>query len=195
MFCDVGLQELMPKPLLFIPIYFMTQYLEWAPNRGGLKGIHGIEIMEKCHPVGEKKIPTLPNNNTIAETAQFFGLNVAADYRLTFIGMTSTQLKKARRWNTLATTEKAVRRDGSEFTPPLFYRAYELSTVSESNDQGDWEGWKIERGPRLEDMEAKAANRIFDIAKNMYESIKAGRAKADLSQMNEAPDQGSSERM
>jgi len=67
--------------------------------------------------------------------------------------MASTQLKKARRLLTLSTSEKIRRSDGTEFTPPLYYRAYDLTTVPESNAEGSWMGWHIERGPSLPDLD------------------------------------------
>ena len=182
------MKELLPTPMIFIPVFFMTQYLEWKPDRKGLAGIHNdASILTKCTP-NEKGQPVLANGNLISETAQFFGLNASADYRVSYIGMTSTQLKKARYWNTLSSTEKALRRDGSEFTPPLFYRSYELGTVPESKDDHDWVGWTITRGQKIEDMEPLAAKRVFDLAKSIYEAIKQGRAKADLSSLQEEDD-------
>lgn len=180
--CDVGLQEIIPAPMLFIPVYFMTQYLEWKPGRKGLANIHNDpEILSQCTQ-NDKRQYVLPNGNIVSETAQFYGLNATADYRFSFIPMTSTQLKKARRWNTLATSEKALRRDGTEFTPPLFYRAYVLSTVAESNDQGSWDGWKIERGPKIEEIDG-AAQKVFDLATGFYEQLKSGRARGDVESM------------
>jgi hypothetical protein len=37
------------------------------------------------------------------------------------------------------------------FTPPLYYRTYAISSVEESNSKGDWIGYKIERGPTIEE--------------------------------------------
>lgn len=181
--CDVGLQELFKGSVLFIPVYFMTQYLEWLPNRKGLAGIHNDPEILSRTTVNDKRQNVLSNGNIVSETAQFYGLNANADYRFSFIPMTSTQLKKARRWNTLASSEKVMGRNG-EFTPPLFYRSYVLSTIAESNDQGDWRGWKVERGPRIEEIEG-AAQKVFELAKGFYDQLKAGRAKGDLESMQD----------
>jgi len=183
--CDVAFKELIEAPLTFIPVYFMTQYLEWRPMRKGLAGIHNdMSILSGCTK-NEKGQFVLPNGNVISETAQFFGLNVNSDYRFSFIPMTSTQLKKARFWNTLATSEKVMRKDGSgEFTPPMFYRSYILSTVPESNDQGNWDGWKIERGPKIDDM-GEARQKVFQLAVDLYNNIKAGRARGDVDSMQD----------
>jgi hypothetical protein len=192
--CDVGLNEIMESPLIFIPVHFMTQYLEWRPQRKGLAAIHNDPaILQKCTR-NERNQYVLPNGNTISETSQFFGLNVNADYRFSFIPMTSTQLKKARTWNTLAMSEKLKRKDGSEFTPPFFYRSYALSSVNESNEQGDWEGWKIERHLPVTEIDG-APQRIIELATSFYNSIKEGRAKADVSSLDEEDGSADKDRM
>jgi hypothetical protein len=179
--CDVGTQELFEAPLIFLPVYYVKQWLEWAPRSSG-KGLVKIHddssVIEECS-LNEKKQPILPNGNYIAETAQFFGLNLSAGGRRCFLPMASTQLKKSRRWLTLATSEKVERADGTSFTPPLFYRTYSLSTVDESNAEGSWAGWKIERGERLQDFTPNWRP-IFDEAMAFRESLKKGEARGDL---------------
>lgn len=186
-FCDVGLNELLEGTSLnFVPVYYIKQWLEWRPNRKGLAGIHNSpDILSQCTP-NEKRQPTLSTGNTIQETAQFYGLLPDYDMRKCFVPMASTQLKKAKQLNTLATSEKIKRRDGSDMTPPLFYRSYTLGTVSESNEQGAWEGWKIDRGPRIEEMENGVD--IFHAARDFLKSIIEGRATADVESMQSEPE-------
>jgi hypothetical protein len=66
--------------------------------------------------------------------------------------MASTQLKRSRKWMTLATGERLKRSDGSSFVPPLFYRSYNLGVAAESNNEGEWFGWKVDRGPSLPEL-------------------------------------------
>src|SRR5688572_5056837 len=151
---DVGLQQRFPEGIVFVPVFYQKQWLEWAPRASGkgLQGIHDTdELVDQMTEKDEKGRPCLKNGNYLAETAQLYGLNVSADFRKSFVPMSSTQLKKARRLLTLATGEKLTRADGSQFTPPLFYRSYSLTTVPESNNEGNWMGWKIERGAPLTD--------------------------------------------
>lgn len=179
--CDVGLQELIDWPLHFVPVYFIVQYLEWLPGRKGLAGIHASPDILAKTTINDRKQNVLGNGNIIQETAQFYGLNLNVQMRKCFIAFSSTQLKKGRRWNTLATSEKVTRRDGSEFTPPLFYRSYKLTPVPEQNEQGAWEGWKIERDVKIEELDD--ASNVFQAALALYDSIIAGRSKADLDSM------------
>ena len=147
--CDVGMNEVFEQPLMFLPVLFVKQYLEWAPRSSGkgLIAIHNDASILDQGTRNESNQIILPNGNYIAETAQFFGLNLSADNRRSFLPMTSTQLKKARSWLSLSTSEKLKREDGSFYTPPLYYRVYQISTVEESNSKGDWIGFRIELRP------------------------------------------------
>lgn len=179
--CDVGTGELFDPPLIFLPVHYTKQYLEWAPRSTGkgLVAIHSdVSVLENAAKQ-EKGPPINKAGNLIVEAAQFFGLNLSAGGRQCFIPMTSTQLKKARRWLTLATSEKITRADGSTFTPPLFYRTYQLSSTDESNSEGDWAGWKIERGVPLQEFDTHWRS-IFNDAMEFRESLLKGQARGDL---------------
>ena len=190
MIYDVGLQQGFPDGLTIIPVHYMKQYLEWSPrNTGkGLQGIHDSpDILDKTTK-DEKGRSVLPNGNYVAETAQFYVLNVTAGFRKSFIPMVSTQLKKARRLITLATDERLQRPDGSEFTPPLFYRQYDLSTVPESNNEGNWMGWKIERGPSIDTL--PNFHSLMVQIKDFREALTKGDLKADIAAMAEEAGSG-----
>lgn len=182
---DVGLQEIFRDGLLFLPVHWVKQWLEWYPRntKKGLAEIHDTpDILDKTER-DEKKRPILPNGNYIAETAQFYGFNVTAGMRRSFLPMASTQLKKSRRLLTLSTGEKVQRADGSEFTPPLFYRTYHLTTGPESNTEGDWMGWKIERGPTLEELPNWRS--IMGDIKGFRDALTKGDIRGDIAAMAE----------
>lgn len=188
MIADLGTGELFPEGILFLPVHYRKDYLEWAPRDTG-KGLVGVHhdpaILDQCTR-DDRGRQVLPNGNYVAETAQFFGLNLSAGRRMCFIPMTSTQLKKARRWNTLAMGEKLKRADGSEFTAPLFYRTYRLTTAAESNNDGDWYGWVIARGPALPELTSESHGMDWRSVKNealaFRESLAKGAARADLAE-------------
>lgn len=182
---DVGLQESFGDDLIILPVHFFKQWLEWAPRASG-KGLINIHetaaIVDECER-NERNQPITKEGNLIQETAQFFCLNVSANFRKSFLPMASTQLKKAKRLLTLATTEKLQRSDGSEFTPPLYYRSYKMSTVPESNSEGDWIGWKIERDKALS--EYPDWQKAMAEVKAFRESIIAGETRGDVQSMAE----------
>lgn len=192
MICDIGLGELFPDGIIFLPCYYSKVYLEWFPRESdkGLAEIHhSAEILDQTTR-NDRNQPILPSGNYVAETAQFFGMNITAGGRRSFIPMSSTALKRARSWLTLATGEKLKRGDGSEFTPPLWYRSYRLTTVPDGNAQGDWFTWKVERGPSMPELgeelglDWKALRaECIDFTKQLSE----GRARGDLAGTQDEP--------
>lgn len=180
---DVGLGESFGETLLVVPVHYFKQWLEWAPRNSG-KGLVEVhqtgEILAKTEK-NEKNKDVLPNGNYVAETAQFYVLNMNARGRKSFIAMTSTQLKKARAWLTKAQDIRLPRQDGTEFQAPLFYRSYILTTVPESNAEGNWIGWKIDMGPKLTELDNwKSTKQIID---EFRKSIDEGSVRGDVSSM------------
>lgn len=184
MIYDVGLQEGFEGEVHFIPVHYTKQYLEWAPRASG-KGLVKIHddksILDDCEKDDKNRRMVLANGNYVAETAQIYGMNITADFRKSFIPMTSTQLKKARRLMTLATSERIQRPDGTEFCPPLFYRTYLLSTVPESNNEGNWMGWKIERSLALDELPNWQA--LMVEIKSFRDSLTKGDLRGDMEAM------------
>ena len=119
----------------------------------------------------------------MVETISIFCLNLDAENQRCFIPFASTQLKKARRWLTLATSEIVQDSKGNDFTPPLFYRSYVLGAAKESNAKGDWFGWSIERGEAVPELENW--KQLLSLSTTFKRSLESGEAKADVSQMDE----------
>ena len=179
---DLGTGEIMPNPLIFLPVFFKKIWIEWAPRDSG-RGLVAIHLRDSCldeTTVNERNQPITVEGNYIAETHQFFGLNLSADRRRSYVSFASTQIKKARKLNVLATSIRLKRGDGTEYVPPLFYSSYNLGTAEESNSSGDWSGWTVNRGTRLEHLEDWRY--IFDDAKDFYAMLIKGEAVADISQ-------------
>jgi hypothetical protein len=178
---NVGLQEVVGDEMLFLPAYYAKQFLEWAPRSSGkgLVQVHdSADIMDQTTRDANNR-PTLRNGNYIAETAQFFGFDITEGTpRKIFIPMASTQLKKARRLLTLAMSEELVLDDGRTRTPPIYYRIYKLTTVPESNQEGSWVGWKIERDKALTELDNW--QKLADDAKKFREMLTAGKLKGDM---------------
>jgi hypothetical protein len=179
---DLGTGELFDGAVQFLPVYFKKVYIEWAPRDSG-KGLVAIHESDEClqrATQNDKGQWFTEEGNLISETHQFFGLNLSTpDRRKGFVSFTSTQIKKSRKWNTLASSIKLKRKDGSEYTPPLFFSTYSLGTAEESNSSGEWSGWTVARGAKLEDLEGWEF--IFQDAKEFYEMLVKGEAAADMS--------------
>lgn len=183
-FCDTGTGDIFRESMTVVPCFFARVFLEWAPRSSG-KGLvknHGIDpsILDQCTP-DDKGRMILPNGNYIAETATYYVLNLDAGGRRSFIPMASTQLRASRKWMTLITAEKLTRSDGSVFTPPLFYRSWTATPVAQSNNEGEWFGWKFEAAEALPEMENGAE--LLKEARDFYEQVRSGQVTGDVSSM------------
>lgn len=189
--CDLGTAELFPDGIWFLPVYYRKDYLEWAPRESGegLVEVHSSPTIMDQTSRNDANQVVLPNGNVVQETAQFYGINLTAGGRLSFIPMASTQIKKARRWNTLATGEKLRRSDGSEFVAPLFYRTYFLTSAEEGNNKGDWYGWVLNRGKALPEISLEEDGfdwrQLKGQATSFLDSLVKGEVKGDVASMAE----------
>jgi hypothetical protein len=89
--------------------------------------------------------------------------------------MTSTQLKKARKWMTQIQSLTGRGSSGNIFTLPIMSQIYQLRTVEERNDKGSWFGWEISRNRPL-DLTGDERN-IFELAVSFHKSVKSGEVK------------------
>jgi hypothetical protein len=186
--CDVGLGQLWKEddlPLSFLPVYYRKDFLEWAPRAqgGGLVAIHAT-MPQDVQPNPEKPMQMMRKGNLVAETLQFYGLNLTADGRPTFIPMTSTQLKKGRGWLTLAQNTFILDRQNRKRVAPLYYHVYHLSVVREQNPEGSWMGWKVTQGPKVTELEDWKA--LVEKAKEFRQGIIDGERQAAFGE-GEAP--------
>jgi hypothetical protein len=138
-----------------IPVFYHLKYVEWKPREqgGGFIASHdadsGIIGQTKRDPMTNKYV--LSNGNHIVQTAYHYVLMVTnSGYQNAVISMSSSQLKKSRRWNSLMLSQK-IKGPSGMFTPPTYAFTYKLSTVSESNDRGSWFGFQIEKGEQVGD--------------------------------------------
>lgn len=137
----------------FVPCFYQKLFVEWKSrdSGGGIVKSHPDDRLLQNTKKNDKGQDVLPNGNILTTTAYFFGFLITpdGDHERCVIGLSSTQLKKARQWLSLATSIKFDGPNG-KFTPPLFAHRYGLSTVPENNEKGSWYGWRVELIGRLE---------------------------------------------
>ena len=152
-----------------IPVLYQLRYVEWKPREsgGGLVEMHDADSGILGQTTRSKMTfkDTLPNGNYIATTAYHYVMVQGTDgnWSQAVISMTSTQLKKSRRWNSLMLTQKVEGPSGS-FTPPTYAIVYKLTTVSESNDRGSWFGYQVEKVEMVDDASIYNEAKLFSTA-------------------------------
>jgi hypothetical protein len=138
----------------FIPCFYQKLWVEWKDRQKGSGGIvksHPDDRLLGNTKKNDKGQDVLPNGNILSTTAYFFGMVIVDGEPVqVVIGLTSTQLKKARAWLSMATSIKWEGPTG-KYTPPLFAHRYHLSAVPENNDKGSWYGWRVELAGRNEE--------------------------------------------
>lgn len=156
-------------PLPFVPCGYEKLWVEWK-TRGGFVKHHASPLILNETKRNDANKDELSNGNIIVTTAYFYGLLVAEDFEheKVVIAMTATQLKKARQWLNAATALRLTRKDGTQFTPPIFSHIYPLTTCTEHNDQGSWFGWKINMPEIVSDTE------LLNECSTVANSIRAG---------------------
>lgn len=184
------------KGLTVVPICYRRAYLEWKlrEDGGGFVKDHSDDESILQTTKKDKRGRDMTEAGTqIVTTAEYFVMQLLDDgsFIPAVISMASTQLKKARNWNTLMKQWRMPSKAGGTYNPPMFARSYEFTTVPESNDQGSWFGWSIKPGKTLEEIEGGAE--IYMAARDFYEKIKAGSVKVsahneDVASVEESDD-------
>ena len=160
-----------------IPCHYNRRYVEWTPRE---KGGGYVESYSSDDPVvsstnrDDQGRDVLPNGNYLSNTAQFFVLflHKTMGAQRALITMTSTQLKKSRKWLTQAQSITAKGANGV-YTLPLMSQVYKLSTIPEQNDHGSWFGWEINRVRQL-DLENSEDEFLFNMGLAFGKSVTAG---------------------
>jgi len=163
--------------ITIIPCFQTTKYLEFTPREqgGGFRGeISPTDpILQRTSRSGAKEI--LPTGNELVKSDQHYCLIVEDDgtFQPVVIDMKSSQLKVSRRWKTQIAMQKIKHpKTGKMITPPLFATLWKFSTIEESNDQGSWFNYSIEKVGLIEDRD------LMLEAKSFRDSVAAGEVKA-----------------
>ena len=160
-----------------IPCFQTTKYLEFTPREqgGGFSGeiAPTDPVLQKTERQGAKEI--LPSGNELVKSDQHYCLVVddEGSFQPVVIDMKSSQLKVSRRWKTQIAMQKIKHpKTGQLITQPLFGNQWKFTTVEESNDQGTWFNYAIEKIGLLENRD------LLLEAKSFRDSVAAGEVKA-----------------
>lgn len=166
---------------VFVPVTHKRLNLEWIPEKqgGGLAAIHTTdEVLLKTTKDEKSGKLVLSNGHEISTTSEYIGLAIVnGEYdapRLCAISLASTQLKKARGMNT-ALDMLLVDTPAGKKKPRIYYSAFDVTSVPESNSKGSWMGWRFANRRATQTLENGEA--IYDTARNLWTAISAGKVK------------------
>jgi hypothetical protein len=184
------------KGVIIVPCHYSKRFLEWRPRNsgGGFVASYTPEEAAQLRTArNDRNEDILPNGNLLTPTAQFFVLLLHEEgVQPCLLSMTSTQLKKARKWLTQMQAMTAKGKAGT-YTLPMFSHAYRLKTVAESNDKGDWFGYDVAKERALDPGNTDDAD-LIQQAINFMQSVKAGDVKIKHEDsVDHAPSTGASD--
>ena len=163
--------------ITLIPCFQTTKYLEFVPREqgGGFQGERAANDPDLTKTTREGAKELLPNGHELVRSDQHYCLIVEEDgsFQPAVIDMKSSQLKVSRRWKTQIAMQKVKHpKSGQMVTPAVYATVWRISTTEESNDQGTWGNYQVEK-------EGLVTSRdLLMEAKAFRESIMAGEVKA-----------------
>jgi hypothetical protein len=164
--------ELYGEVVNVVPVYFKKDYLLWKDRKagGGFRGAY--PTIEDANAARS----TMDDADAIeiSDTAQHFVIIVREDGSMdeAVISMSRSQMKVSRKWNSI------IRMAGG----PRFSRVYALSSVEETNANGDsYLNWGIKQV-------GYPSQEVFDRAKHLYEVVSSGAATAQHDRVEEDAD-------
>lgn len=124
--------------------HMIRREVEWITRAagGGYVSTHDVDtpllrqVREVAKPQGKGTFRMLPNGHQLVATAYHFVV-LPESLDVAVIGLTSTGLQTSRRWNTMMRSHK-VRGANGPIILPGFSHVYELRTVYQQNESGDW---------------------------------------------------------
>ncbi len=150
--------------ILVLPVSFKRSYTLWAIREkgGGFKGEQPVEsdIMAGTNRDDKNRNILKDGVTQVVDTRVHAVILIGedGDSNPALLSMTSTQIKKSRRWMT------AMQRLQDEDKQPTLAHVWKLTTVSERNDKGNWSGWNIEHVEMNQDQDTARAAVAFSRA-------------------------------
>lgn len=155
------------KEVLVVPCAYQRRFLRWAPREagGGYKGEYNpvdIETGKIVTVANDKGQPTL-EGDLLKDTRNHFVLmqTEAGTWQPALLSLSSTQIKKSKRWMSLIQGIEMRAANGKPFNPPSFSHVYRLKTCKEENSQGSWWGVEISIEEPVGDAELYAKAKAF----------------------------------
>lgn len=162
-------------PVKIIPCAYQKSFVEWVPRDqgGGLVAQYDNDEILKQTKKNEKNQDILPNGNHIVTTAYHYCLLVNEDgsFERVVLSLTSTQLKKSRRWLSQA-MGLMIDVNGKKVRPPMYSHTYVATSAIETKDKNSWYGWNIGSPEMIKSSD------LYKAAKQFHDEVTKGLVKA-----------------
>ena len=159
--------------VVVVPAFFEKKFLEFQLRSSGGGFVRELAADDKDITMTSREgtIELLPNGNELVRTHQHLVIAQSADGTIapSVLDMKKTQLKVARRWNTLKNSARLP----SGALMPIYGTAWRVTTVLEANDQGKWFNYKLDR---INDVTPEIEKMMLE-ARNMYQGVSKGEVK------------------
>lgn len=135
--------------IVVIPVRFQRSYTEWKPKRGGFVADYGTDdtVYKTGVKDAEGRIINPKTGNVLQEAMLYYVFVVDptdGSYQQNVLSLTSTQMRKARKWNAELRAIRATNpANGGSFNPPIFFTAFRITTVPENKGEHNWMGVRI----------------------------------------------------
>lgn len=188
---------------LVIPVQFQRRFLRWQDREagGGFMGTYTPSEVEALIESGEAERQEdgisirIGDDQSLKDTRQHYVLMYDDDndvWTPAILALSSTQVKKSKRWLSMINQFKLRNGEGKAYTPPSFARIYRVTTEKESNRKGQWYGLIIEPNDSKDNPQALVQDAsVYAQAKEFYNQITSGAVNVRHEDL--AEDQGAGE--
>lgn len=182
------------KEVLVVPCSYQRRYLRWAPRKdgGGYKGEYNPIDVETGKIDVEKDADgrLRLEGDELKDTRNHFVLmqSESGAWQPALLSLSSTQIKKSKRWMSRIQGVELRTAEGRPFNPPSFSHIYRLKSVKEENSKGSWWGLDIDLVEAVQDSE------LYQKARAFSKQVAAGEVKAQEPISDHAADVTSDDR-
>lgn len=164
--------------IVIVPVTFRRTIIEWGLREkgGGFLDDHGNnpQLLLDCKKDDKGRLIN-ERGNQLVDTCEYYVFIVTEEgHQPAVLSMSSTQISKSKRWNTLINNIRVQTPQG-KISPAIFYMSYRFTTVPESNEKGNWIGWAIKKEKPT--MELEDGKNIYLDAREFQKQIKEGSVK------------------
>ena len=179
------MNKLWKEECFVLPVVYQRSYIEWKPRADGggfIKDWGSDESIKNKCTRNELGRDITPNGNELVTSGLYYIMIVdlkTGQFDQAALSLSSTQLKRSRKWNTLMSNVTVPGPNGP-MRPPMFFTCWRLTPEYEKNDKGDWMSFGIEAKCSITAI--PNGEHLYMAAREFKRMINEGSAKAAVDQ-------------